>query len=578
METVTIALLLLLAVVGSNLLLRAVPVPLPLPIVQIGLGAVLARGTRHGIALQPDLFFLLFLPPLLFLDGWRIPKRGFFHDANTILALAIGLVVFTVLGMGPFIHWMIPSMPLAVAFALAAVLSPTDPIAVAAVASRVPIPKRLMHILEGEALLNDASGLVCLQFAITAALTGHFYLTQAFMTFLRLAVFGIVIGVAVTLAVGLLQDLLVKRFGEDPGNEILISLLIPFGAYIAAEHVQGSGILAAVAAGITMTYTEISGRRLAITRIRRAAVWDTVQVVANGTIFVLLGEQLPSIVSRVAAVVNGSNDSPAVLLPVYILAITAGLALLRFIWVWTSLKFVLLRTAHRGEARPYPGWRLVAATSLAGAKGAVTLAGIFTLPLALPDGTPFPDRQLAIFLAMGCILLSLVAASLGLPPLLRGLRLPPEPSHQAEEDAIRRDITAAAIRAIEQAQHNMAQGRSDADLRSGPHVMNSIACAASGILRMKPCSGSCARSTSTRRGTWNSRRSPSSGRDLNYAVQTRRTARPIEDCSTRETLKRPPITASLDNREGVASTGMVDTAQSRDAGRAGAADAASGAA
>src|SRR6202011_3562615 len=140
------------------------PVPLPLPLVQIALGGVLPPLANPGVALNPDIFFLLFLPPLLFLDGWRIPKEGLFRDKGTILELALGLVVFTVVGVGFFINWMIPEMPVAIAFALAAIVSPTDPIAVSAIAARVPIPKRLMHILEGESLLNDASGLVCMRF------------------------------------------------------------------------------------------------------------------------------------------------------------------------------------------------------------------------------------------------------------------------------------------------------------------------------------------------------------------------------------------------------------------------------
>lgn len=464
METITVILLLLAAVVSSSFLVRLAPVPLPLPLVQIGLGALLAYGSGLGLALKPEVFFLLFLPPLLFLDGWRIPKQGFFRDAGTILALALGLVVFTVLGMGPFIHWLVPSMPLAVAFALAAVLSPTDPIAVTAVAARAPIPRRLMHILEGEALLNDASGLVCLRFAVAASLTGTFSLTQASLTFLKLAFGGIAIGVAVTVSVGLLQDRLARRVGEDPGVRILISLLIPFGAYLAAERAHVSGILAAAAAGVMMTYVEIFGRTLAVTRMRRTAVWDTVQTAANGMIFVLLGEQLPSIQASAVRIVNAGRSDAAWSLLLFIVAITAGLALLRFLWVWASLKFVLFRAARRGKTRQKPGWRLLTATSLAGAKGAVTLAGILTLPLALPGGAPFPERDLAIFLAMGVILLSLLAASLGLPILLHGLSLPPEPSHKAEEDAARYDIGGAALRAIEQARRDMAQDRSDADL------------------------------------------------------------------------------------------------------------------
>jgi Na+/H+ antiporter len=259
-ETITVALLLLLAVVVSGALARMSRQRLPRPLVQIALGAAIASVANLGVELKPDIFFLLFLPPLLFLDGWRIPKEGLFRDKGTILELALGLVVFTVVGVGYFVNWMIPAMPLAVAFALAAIISPTDPIAVSAIASRVPIPRRLMHILEGEALLNDASGLVCMRFAVAAALTGTFSAVDAFGTLLWISTGGIAIGVGVTWLATVAKNWVSQRFGEETGSQILISLLIPFGAYLLAEHLHCSGILAAVAAGITMSYAPGASR------------------------------------------------------------------------------------------------------------------------------------------------------------------------------------------------------------------------------------------------------------------------------------------------------------------------------
>lgn len=464
MESVTSALILLLVVVLSGPAARISPVPLPLPLVQIALGVMIAAVADLGVALKPDIFFLLFLPPLLFLDGWRIPKQGLLRDRNVILELALGLVVFTVIGLGIFVNWMIPTMPLAVAFALAAIISPTDPVAVSAIASRTPIPARLMHILEGEALLNDASGLVCMRFAVAAAMTGTFSLVTAAGTFVWVATGGIAIGVCVTWIVTRAKNAVSLRIGEDSGSQVLISLLIPFGAYLLAEHLHCSGILAAVAAGITMSYAEQSGRALALTRVRRTAVWDTVQFAANGVIFVLLGEQLPQIVKGAAQVVRETGHHEPAWLIVYILAINGALAALRLLWVWVSLRFFLYRAARRGQTLEKPSWRLVVATSLAGVRGAVTLAGVLTLPLALPDATPFPARDLAIMLAAGVIIVSLVAASIGLPILLRGLQMPAEPSHQAEEDQARVAAAEAAIKGIEKAQYALGMGRSDADL------------------------------------------------------------------------------------------------------------------
>ncbi len=461
MHLIETILFLLLAVVVSGWVARMTRIALPL--VQIGLGAGVVLITGQSVDLKPDIFFLLFLPPLLFVDGWRIPNEALFRDRVVILELALGLVIFTVLGLGFLIHWMIPSMPLAVAFALAAILSPTDPIAVSAVAARAPIPKRLMHILEGESLLNDATGLTCMRIAVVAATTGAFSLTNAVGTFAWLAVSGIAVGVVVTLAIGLLKGWISRRWGEDVGGQILISLLIPFAAYLAAEAVHGSGILAAVAAGVTMSFTERSGMAQAATRIRRAVVWDTVQFVANGLIFVILGEQMPSIMARAAEVIQTTQHKEVWWLAVYVFAIVAALAALRFVWVWTSLKLTLYR--KRGPNAPAKvGLRLVAVMSLAGVRGAITLAGILTLPFVLSDGTPMPARNLAIFLAAGVIIVSLVLATIALPRLLKNVELPPEPSHLEEEDRSRVAAATAALRAIEDRQHAMAEGKSDPDL------------------------------------------------------------------------------------------------------------------
>ncbi len=465
METITLVLVVLVALLASSFLLRMSGLPVPLPLAQIAVGAVLGSVADLRVELDPEIFFLLFLPPLLFIDGWRIPKQGLFRDASTILELALGLVIFTVVGMAFFMNWLIPAMPLAVCFALAAVLSPTDPVAVSAIAARVPIPKRMMHILEGESLLNDASGLVCLRFAIAAALTGTFSLPSAFVTFLQLALGGIVIGVTVTWGITTAKTWISQRYGEEPGVQILVSLLLPFAAYLAAEHLHCSGILAAVAAGITMSYAELSGHALAITRVRRNAVWDTVQYAANGAIFVVLGEQLPIIFSKAASTVWQSGHYQTWWLAIYVVTLTLMLGALRFLWVWASVQFTLYMASRKGTFLPRPGMRVLLATTVAGVRGAITLAGILTLPLVLSDGSPFPARDLAIFLAAGVIVLSLIIASFALPYLLAEHNdVLPESSHDEEEDRALRAASEAAIRAVEKAQHEMAEGRSDADV------------------------------------------------------------------------------------------------------------------
>lgn len=450
MQSIEIVLTMLLLVLASGYLVRMLPVALPLPLVQIALGAGVAAVSSHGVRLDPDLFFVLFLPPLLFLDGWRIPKDGLFHDARAILQLALGLVVFTVIGVGFFMHWLIPAMPLAVAFALAAIVSPTDPVAVSAVATRTPMPHRLMHILEGESLLNDASGLVCFRFAVAAVLTGQFSLLSASLTFLWLALGGIGIGTFVSWGISRAHRLLTRRFGQDAGLPILVSLLTPFGAYLAAEHLGASGILAAVAAGITMSYAELSGVAPAITRVQRTAVWDSVQFALNGIAFVLLGEQLPGIFEGAREAIGQTGHTQWWWLLVFALAINIALAALRLLWTLASLRLNRLSAAwRRRQADAAPPWRLVLAMSLTGVRGAITLAGVLTLPLLLPDGTPFPFRDLAIFLATSVIVFSLLAASFGLPRLLVGLRMPSESRDVRQEDRARRLAAKAALAEVE---------------------------------------------------------------------------------------------------------------------------------
>ena len=237
--------------------------------------------------------------------------------------------------------------------------------------------------------------------------------------------------------------------------------MIPFGSYLLAEHLHCSGILAAVASGLAMGPSETAGEVGAITRIRRTTIWDTIQFAANGIIFVLLGEQLPELLSGAVAIVQSIGHRDPWWLALYVVAINVGLAALRFLWVWLSFSLTLFRQGHW---RRVPNWRIVAAMSFCGVRRATTLAGVLTLPLAMSDGSAFPSRELAIFLAMGVIITSLIVPSIGLPLLLRGLSLPPEPSHLAQENAVRIAAAEAAVAAVQRAEHAMAEGRADADL------------------------------------------------------------------------------------------------------------------
>lgn len=443
------SLVMLLAVVVSEFIARLIPVKVAAPLLQIAVGVVLSAGFGLDVQFDPHVFLLLFIPPLLFLDGWRIPRGAFFGNWKPILALAIGLVVFTVAGLGLFIHWLIPAIPIAVAFALAAILSPTDPVAVSAMTANAPLPSRLMHVLEGEALLNDATGLVCFSFAVAAALTGSFSLASASVSFLLVAGGGVLTGLAVSLVVGKLNRMLVRRAGEDPSTQVLISLLIPFAAYLAAERLHVSGVLAAAVAGIAMHYADPFGRTLALTRVQRTMVWNAVQSALNGVIFVLLGTQLPGMWRRLPEVAAASGVEGGWRLLADAALITLALGALRYLWVFCSMQLTVFR-GGRGGLGIAVQTRLVAVTATAGVRGTITLAGILTLPLTMGDGAPFPARELAILLAAGVILLSLLIASIGLPLLARGLRsdLPPPGGAQSVGSA-RAAAVEAAVRRIE---------------------------------------------------------------------------------------------------------------------------------
>ncbi len=321
LQSVGIVLAMLTAVLASGFLVRLIPLPVPLPLLQIALGILISGVFQEGVTLNSDVFFLLFLPPLLFLDGWRIPKDALRRDWASIVLLAFGLVFITVLGLGYVIHWMIPSMPLPVAFALAAIVSPTDAVAVAGIARKLNVPRRVLSLLEGEALFNDASGLVAFQAAVLATVTGTFALTDAATSFFWVASVGLGSGAMVAWAIVMLRNAFTHRFGEEPGSEVLLSLLTPFAAYFIAEWLDASGILAAVAAGLVSGYAEFFGQLNAATRIRRHSVWDMVQFTLNGIIFVLLGEQLPDIFSDAVEIIEQTGHHSPWWLPVYALVI-----------------------------------------------------------------------------------------------------------------------------------------------------------------------------------------------------------------------------------------------------------------
>ncbi|MBV7479016.1 Na+/H+ antiporter [Pseudomonas sp. PDM31] len=446
MQTAYTVLILLMLVGVSRLIGRVVP--LPLPLVQIAAGALLAWPTLGlHVALDPELFLFLFLPPLLFSDGWRMPKREFWRLRGPILTLAVGLVLFTVVGAGYFIHWLLPSIPLPVAFALAAVLSPTDAVAVSAISqNRLPTP--LMHMLQGEALMNDASGLVTFKFALVAAVTGVFSLATASVTFVLVAVGGLAVGVALSWLVGRLRAWMIARGWDDPATHVVFMLLLPFAAYVLAERVEVSGILSAVAAGMMQSWLDLLPRQTN-TRLLNRSVWSLLEFAFNGLIFLLLGLQLPDIIKAVAS--HETSLWPTLLYRCFdVVAIFLVLLALRYVWVqsiWRA-SILLRRLRGKGEMTQLPTARSCWLLTVGGVRGAVTLAGVMSVPL-LMGGVAFPERDLLIFIAAGVILLSLIAACIALPLLLRGIDKSPDDKRRNEIREAWRKTAEAAIHALE---------------------------------------------------------------------------------------------------------------------------------
>ncbi|HET9624789.1 MAG TPA: Na+/H+ antiporter [Kofleriaceae bacterium] len=422
-------------------------VPAPLPLVQTVAGAALAWPLGMHLPLEPHAFLLLLIPPLLYLDGARIPKEGLRNDRRPILMMAFGLVVLTVLSVGLLIDYLVAPIPRPVAFAIAAALSPTDAVAVAGMVGRARVPPRLMTILQGEALFNDASGLVSMRVAVAAMLTGAFSWPSAIASFGVVAIGGVAVGVAMTWLFVRALRLLLGTAEGDTGPRILMMLVFPYAAYLAAEHLHLSGILAAAAAGMVSTRFNVVDRGHRATRLQSAAVNHMVETALNGLVFVLLGLQLPTIVGEVDAIARDAALSPGQLAAT-IGAILAALVAVRFAWVWISLQLALRRGRVLGATPRGPTLRLIAATAVAGVRGAVSLAAALTLPLTMADGSKFPAREVAIFLCAAVIVVWLIGASVGLPILLRTVKLPDDTA-EADHLRTRARLAEAAIAELE---------------------------------------------------------------------------------------------------------------------------------
>jgi CPA1 family monovalent cation:H+ antiporter len=463
------ALILLLLIAGLSVVGRWLPWPLAITYLLGGVGAALFPPFPQ-LKLDPQFFFLCFLPPLLFADGWLTPLREFIRARRAILTLAIGLVFFTMVTVGLVAWWLVPGLPLSMAFALGAIVSPTDAVAVSAITSRLRVPARLTTVLNGESLMNDATGLVAFKFALLAAVAGSFSLGSFVSGFAIVAVGGFGTGLAIGYGIGKVRDLLRRVESTEPTIEITLSLMTPYAAYLTAEHLGFSGVLAVVAAGLYSGWRD-PVRMDVETRQSAFAVWGLLVYWLNGTAFVLLGLQFPSLFAAVHGMYSHLH------LVGLTLAVAGAAMAARLAWVYAGIYAPsVLHGVCRREARAATGLVM----GWAGMRGTVTLAGALSIPYLMPDGRVFPGRDVVIFLAFGVIAVTLLVQGTTLERLIHRVGLREDNTRAKEERLARTAAVAAGLAALRNLEpeaktpdHNAALGQVIAEYESRLAVLES---------------------------------------------------------------------------------------------------------
>jgi Na+/H+ antiporter len=419
-ETEVLLLGLLVAVPTLSIVARVFDVPYPIVLVLGSLPLGFIPGVPD-VELEPELVLVVFLPPLLYVAAFFASLRELRANLRPIATLSIGLVLFTTVAVAVVIHALVDGIPWAVAFALGAIVSPTDPVAATAIARRLGAPRRLIAVVEGESLVNDGTALVAYRFALGAAVGGSFSIVDAGVEF----VLGAAGGIAIGLAVGWIIAEIRARL-DDPPVEVTISLFTGFAAYLPAEQAHCSGVLAAVFAGIYLGWRapEIAS---ANARIQAFAVWELVVFLLNAVLFMLIGLQLP-------AVIEGLESYSTASLVGYAAAICAVVVGARLVWLFTVTYLIraLDRRPQQRERRVDAQTRIVVAW--AGMRGAVSLAAALSLPFETDAGAPFPERDLLIFLTFSVILFTLLFQGLTLPTLIRRLGVVEDGTEEAHEE------------------------------------------------------------------------------------------------------------------------------------------------
>lgn len=388
------------------MLAKHIKVAYPVFLVIAGLGISLIPGVPK-LHLDPELIFLIFLPPLLYEAAWYTSWNDFWKWKRPISQLAFGLVFFTSLVVAYVSSSLIPGFTLALGFLLGGIVSPPDAVAAATVLKGMKVPKRLLTILEGESLVNDASSLIVFKFALAAVLTGSFSLQEATGQFFIVAGMGVVIGL-----VGAHIMYVIHRFlPTTPAIDAALTVMTPYILFLAAEHFHYSGVMAVVSGGLFISYRSHEVFQNGNTRLNMLGVWTTMIFVMNALVFILIGLSLPEIVAGLGAY----SISDGI---IYGLVISAIVIALRFLWVYPNLHFPRW-FLPKERKEPSPGWKLPMVMSWAGMRGVVSLATALSIPMMMNDGTVFPYRNLIVFVTFIVIFVTLVFQGLTLPFLIK---------------------------------------------------------------------------------------------------------------------------------------------------------------
>jgi CPA1 family monovalent cation:H+ antiporter len=427
---------LLLAALIIAVLAKRFDLPYPIALLVGGLLLALVPGLP-AVSVDPQVIFFGLLPPVLFEAAYFTSFRDFWRWKRSILLLAVGLVTFTSGVVAALCHYLIPGMNWATGFVVGAIVSPPDAAAAVSILRGMGLPRRVVQILEGESLVNDAAALTIYRFAVAAVVTGTFSLPRAALTFVWIAGGGTLIGLA-------LGWLWVKIFPKlrDPEVEILASFLLAFLSYFLAEEVHASGVMSTVAAGLVVGW---HGPQLfsATTRIRATAVWQTAIFLINVVIFTIIGLELPPAVRSLAGY-------PMEWVLGWCAMVAVGIIVVRIGWVFLNAYWPHWVSASVRATEEFPNWKGVTVTSWTGLRGVVSLAAAEALPLETATGLPFPYRSLIIVLTFASIVATLLFQGLSLRPLIRLLGIPRDRSSEEEQ-------LAARIFAVENALHRMAQ-------------------------------------------------------------------------------------------------------------------------